>query len=67
MGKDLPEYEEMPIQLQMNEDVAKEYRRLEGHFRDILRTEKDIAKKLLSAYLGLLTVYPDQPYGYRIS
>lgn len=65
MGKDLPEYEEMPIQLQMNEDVAQEYYRLERQFKDILRSEKNIAKKVLSAYLGLLTVYPDQPYDQK--
>jgi len=65
MGKDLPEYEEIPVQLQMNEDVAKEYFNLESQFKNILRTQKDIAKKVLSAYLGLLTVYPDQPYDQK--
>ncbi len=65
MGKDLPEYEEIPIQLQMNEDVAREYRRLEAGFKNILRSQKDISKKVMSAYLGLLTVYPDQPYGQK--
>lgn len=65
MGKDLPEYEEIPIQLQMNEDVAREYRRLEAGFKSILRSQKDISKKVMSAYLGLLTVYPDQPYGQK--
>jgi len=65
MGKDLPEYEEIPVQLQMNEDVAEEYRSLEAQFKNTLRSRKDIAKKVLSAYLGLLTVYPDQPYGQK--
>jgi superfamily II DNA or RNA helicase len=65
MGKDLPEYEEIPVQLQMNEDVAEEYFNLESQFRDILRSKKDIAKKILSSYLGLLTVYPDQPYDQK--
>ncbi len=65
MGKDLPEYEEMPVQLQMNEDVASEYHRLESQFKEILRSQKDIAKKVLAAYLGLLTVYPDQPYNQK--
>ena len=65
MGKDLPEYEEIPIRLQMNEDVAREYRRLEEGFKSILRSRKDIAKKVTSAFLGLLTVYPDQPYGQK--
>ena len=65
MGKDLPEYEEIPVQLQMNEDVAHEYRRIEEQFKYILRYQKDISKKVLSAYLGLLTVYPDQPYDQK--
>jgi len=66
MGKDLPEYEEIPVQLQMNEDVAHEYFRLQSQFKDILRSQKDIAKKILSAYLGLLTVYPDMPYSQPV-
>ena len=33
--------------------------------KTILRSQKDIAKKVLSAYLGLLTVYPDQPYDQK--
>lgn len=65
MGKELPEYEEIPIELQMREDVAKEYRRLERQFRNVLCSQKDISQKVLSAYMGLLTVYPDQPYGHR--
>ena len=65
MGKDLPEYEEIPVKLQMNEDVSQEYFHLEAQFKNILRSQKDIAKKILSAYLGLLTVYPDQPYDQR--
>ena len=65
MGKDLPEYEEIPVQLHMNEDVAQEYHRLENEFKIILRTERDISKKVMSAYFGLLTIYPDQPYGLK--
>jgi hypothetical protein len=65
MGKDLPEYEEIPVQLQMNDDVAEEYDRLETRFKHILCSDKKIAKKILSSYLGMLTVYPDQPYGHR--
>ena len=65
MGKNLPEYEEIPVQLHMNGDVAQEYHRLEDEFKTVLRSQKDISKKVLSAYLGLLTVYPDQPYGQK--
>ena len=65
MGKEMPEYEEIPVQLQMNENVANEYDSLEAKFKSIFCSQKEIAKKILSAYLGLLTVYPDQPYGHR--
>ena len=65
MGKDLPEYEEIPIQLDMNSDVANEYNRIRGEFLDLLKEEPKIAKKLLSVYLNLLTVYPDQPYEHE--
>jgi hypothetical protein len=65
IGKELPEYEEIPVQLQMNDYVAEEYDSLETKFKHILCSQKEIAKKILSSYLGLLTVYPDQPYGHR--
>ena len=65
MGKELPEYEEIPVQLQMNDNVADEYRILETKFKQILCSDKKIAKRILSSYLGLLTVYPDQPYGHK--
>lgn len=63
MGKDLPDYEEIPIPLDMEEAVAEEYRRIEGILRTILRKGGKTAKHILSAYLNLLTAYPDQPYG----
>ena len=62
MGKDLPDYEEIPIPLQMPKEVAECYRDAEQTLRRVLRTDKRAAKKILSAYLNLLTVYPDQPY-----
>jgi superfamily II DNA or RNA helicase len=65
MGKELPEYEEIPVQLQMNDKVAEEYDIIETKFKQVLCSQKEIAKKVLSSYLGLLTVYPDQPYGHK--
>ncbi|MFR9537850.1 MAG: helicase-related protein [Rikenellaceae bacterium] len=62
MGKELPSYEEIPIALPMAEDVAEEYCDIEQELRKILKTDKAVAKKILSAYLNLLTVFPDQPY-----
>ena len=64
MGKDLPEYEEIPLPLKMNKAVGNEYHRLENEFRELFKN-KDIAAKILSASLNLLTVFPDQPYGHE--
>ena len=65
MGKDLPEYEEIPIPLSMPEEVEKEYERVESVLKDVLKNDRKAAKKILSAYLNLLTAYPDQPYGHK--
>ena len=62
MGKDLPDYEEIPIPLDMEEKVVEEYRRIENILRKILKAGGKGARRILSAYLNLLTVYPDQPY-----
>lgn len=65
MGKNLPDYEEIPIPLVMNQEVAAEYKRIEQIFTAFLRSDKKAAKKILSAYLNTLTVYPDQPYDQK--
>lgn len=62
MGKELPDYEEIPVPLSMDEKVAEEYKRIETCLVQVLRSERGIAQKLLSPYLNLMTVYPDQPY-----
>lgn len=65
MGKDLPEYEEIPIPLDMPEEVEREYSLLESALKSVLKRDKKAAQKVLSAYLNLLTAYPDQPYGQK--
>ena len=62
MGKDLPDYEEIPIPLDMPEEVYRGYKQAEDILQSTLRSDRKAANKLLSAYLNLLTVYPDQPY-----
>lgn len=62
MGKDLPDYEEIPIPVEMPEDVYDTYKEVERDIRAVLKSDRKAAQKLLSAYLNLLTVYPDQPY-----
>lgn len=64
MGKDLPEYEEIPVPLRLPAQIYNEYNRISGTLREMMKSEPKLAKKLLSAYMNLLTVYPDQPYGH---
>lgn len=49
----------------MPEAVEKEYERVESVLKDVLKNDQKAAKKILSAYLNLLTAYPDQPYGHK--
>ena len=65
MGKQLPEYEEIPVELQLPEDVLTEYQRIEEKFTNVMKRQRDIAMKVMSAFMSLLTVYPDQPYGMK--
>ena len=63
MGKDLPEYEEIPVPIEMAPEVQKEYKLLEDTLKLVMKNDKKACKKILSAYMNLLTAYPDQPYG----
>ena len=62
MGKALPDYEEIPIAIKMPEDVRSAYKEAEHTLQNVLKSDRQAAQKILSAYLNLLTVYPDQPY-----
>ena len=63
MGKQLPDYEEIPIAVRMEPNVAEEYEKTEKILKQVLKGDRKAAQKILSAYLNLLTIYPDQPYG----
>lgn len=65
MGKDLPEYEEIPTPLSMDTEVSFEYNRIKTGIKKIMREDLKLARKIQSAYMNLLTVYPDQPYEQR--
>lgn len=65
MGKDLPDYEEIPVPLAMPEEIQAAYKRMEEAFTRTLKTMPKIKNKILSAFLNLLTVYPDQPYDQK--
>ena len=65
MGKELPDYEEIPIPCTMLPEVKKEYDTLQNNFRHLMRQAPRIGKRVMSAYLNLLSAYPDQPYGHE--
>ena len=65
MGKELPDYEEIPVPCQMPYDVRREYERLENEFKHISREYPKIGSRIMSSYLNLLSAYPDQPYGHE--
>ena len=65
MGKELPDYEEIPIPCTMLPEVQKEYDALQNGFRHLMRKAPRIGKRVMSAYLNLLSAYPDQPYGHE--
>ena len=46
-------------------EVKKEYDALQDSFRSLMREEPRIGKRVMSAYLNLLSAYPDQPYGHE--
>lgn len=62
MGKHLPDYEEIPVELDLKPEIQKEYDRLEDEFRSIMKQKDIMSRKLMSSFLSLLTTYPDQPY-----
>ena len=62
MGKHLPDYEEIPIELDLRPDIKKEYDRIESSFRTVMNQRDSTSRKLMSRFLSLMTTYPDQPY-----
>lgn len=65
MGKELPDYEEIPLFCELTDEIKKEYERLENEFKKIMTKNKKIGNCILSSYMNLLSAYPDQPYGHN--
>lgn len=57
----LPSYEEIPIPLEMSEELEEAYKALSDRVSDVISNNKN-SKKLLSTMMTLLSVFPDQPY-----
>ena len=62
MGKALPDYEEIPIELSLSDEVKKEYDRIENALVSMMRNDRKASQKIMSKYLQLLSTYPEQPY-----
>lgn len=63
MGKELPDYEEIPLPCRMDETVSGEYNRIENEWKKIMAKQPGLGRMIMSSYMNLLSVYPDQPYG----
>ena len=62
MGKHLPDYEEIPVELNLAPEIEEEYKRIEDAYRNCMNRRDGTSRKLMSSFLSLLTTYPDQPY-----
>ena len=62
MGKHLPDYEEIPVKLDLRPNILKEYERIESEFRSVMMQRSAVSRKLMSRFMSLMTTYPDQPY-----
>ncbi len=62
MGKHLPDYEEIPVELNLRPDILKEYNRILEAYRNTTKPGNKYARKLMSRFFSLLTTYSDQPY-----
>ena len=65
MGKELPDYEEIPFACNMHDEVKGQYKAIENEFKRIMMREKKLGNRIMSAFVNLLTAYPDQPYGHE--
>ena len=65
MGKHLPDYEEIPVELELRADIKQEYDRIQNKYRNCLNRRDGSQMKLMSKFLSVLTTYPDQPYAHE--
>lgn len=61
ISEGMPGYREIPVGIQMDEDLAYAYEQLEENLRGTLGFHEG-GTKTLGSLLQTLTVYPDQPY-----
>ena len=63
MSEGLPNYEEIPIFVDMDEELKTAYETVDETMRSLVSSNKESGGKLLGSLLQLLSVYPDTPYG----
>lgn len=62
MDGGLPEYKEIPIEVEMDDELKDAYTTLEKELRDQVGGFKEGGMKAMGAMLQTLSVYPDMPY-----
>lgn len=62
MADGLPEYEEIPISVELDEKTSSSYTDMENYFATIADPRSDESPKIMGAMLQALTVYPDAPH-----
>ena len=54
MGKHLPDYEEIPVELNLSPEIEEEYKRIENSYRSCMNRRDGTSRKLMSSFLSLL-------------
>lgn len=62
MSSGLPNYEEIPVPVTMDFDLAQSYQRFEEAFRNYATAGRGNSKKALGPFLQSLAAYPDCPH-----
>jgi hypothetical protein len=62
IGAGLPAYEETPVPIDMDTELAINYAALEETITGVIRNRNNGGRKILSQLINTLSVYPDTPY-----
>lgn len=62
MDGGLPEYTEIPIEVDMDNELKESYEKLENELRDQVGGYREGGMKIMGTILQTLSVYPDMPY-----
>ena len=65
MTEGLPDYEEIPVGIDMDQSTANGYQQIKDFFRDRVGGRQGQTKKIMSSMIKLMTQYPDAPHCKR--